>query len=413
MRRLVLAAACLAALAAPAEAELRQHGDVVYDLPPGWSANGVRDGIHYVAVGPGSPCHSCAVGLGLPEPAEGPVEDWLAAEALGYVWPDWRPLAVVTKPPRVVATEPRTLAATTLDVNGYVVVAYAVEVEGHYQFLAFEGATTDDAARAQALAFLQAEVRPFFDALRYVSEGAEPVLPPAEPGGMSGLLWGWFSMPGFGLDMMIDTTTIYRRLVFWPDGRFYEGTPPTGTEPLDPDALAAAGDPNWGVYREAEGMLDLHFADGRAERLQPMDVEGVRWDGVFVLFPVEALEDGAALDGTIGWADFEGLSPFGDVQGGVSSGASTTFRPDGTYEGSSFDYATVTLRETDGDMNNATGDVTGGAAAGGEAPGSRGTYEVRDGLVAMTPADGSPPSAEMAFRVQGDIWIGDLQLDGR
>ena len=252
--------------------------------------------------------------------------------------------------------------------------------------------------------------RPFIDSVRYVPEGAEPVMPPAEPGGLEGFLWGWYQYESYGLDGMVDYTMLHRTIALWPDGHFYEGAPSDGTAPLDPEALRASGDPNWGTYHEADGFIDLSYAGGEVERLEPFDVEGAWWDGGFTLYEVEALEDGATLDGTVGWADYEGFASFGDIQGGMSSGASTTFRPDGTFEGHSYDYATGNLLEGDGDLSNATGDVAGGSASGGEAPGWSGTYEVRDGLVIMTPADGSEPWSQLALRVGDGIVIGDMDL---
>ena len=92
---------------------------------------------------------------------------------------------------------------------------------------------------------------------------------------------------------------------------------------------------------------------------------------------VEPVEPGTRLRGTISWLQAFGLGG-GLESGGVTTGGSTTFHPDGTYEGSSFG-------STFGTFTGGGGFTT---AREGE---TGGTYEVRDGIVVMTPNDGSPP----------------------
>lgn len=390
------AALILALSASPVLAEPRQHGNVVYDLPPDWSQGALERGVQTLIFdGPDEACEFCYLHIGPGAPATGDLAAWLDGESRRFVDKDERESVEVIQAAEVTSTDPRALALMAQNVDNGIQVIFALEVGGRYEALAFEGWAYDEEEVARSLEFLQSDVSAWIDSFAYVSEGAEPLMPEAQPGDLSGIYYGWHQGFTMGLDMMMQMTIEHRRLVFWPDGRFYDGTPPGGLAPLDAEALAASLDPDWGTYREADGGLELTYVDGRTERLA---AEGEGWrDADAVLEPVEPLPDGAPLDGTVSSVFYSGFAPGSGIEGGISSSSSTTFRPDGTFEGESFGGA---FGSFDGGGGFSTGDED---AAGG-------TYEVRDGLVVMTPA-GGPPTAEIAHRVGEDILIGEQFLE--
>ena len=115
---------------------------------------------------------------------------------------------------------------------------------------------------------------------------------------MEGLWWGWRSDVTLGTDMMMKTQNSYRTVTFWPDGTFYDGTPPLGLAPPDRAALDAGRDTDWGNYvRQGDGMV-LTYADGRTEKAAR---EGDGWTtGDYTLNRVEPLPDGTRIDGSVG-----------------------------------------------------------------------------------------------------------------
>jgi hypothetical protein len=385
----------LALLATPALAEPRQHGNVVYDLPPDWSQGALERGAQILIYdGPEEACEFCYLHIAPGAPAAGDLAAWLAAESQRFIEKDERDSVEVIQAAEVTGTNPRPLAIMAQKVDSSIQVIFALEAGGRFEAITFEGWAYDEEEVARSLAFLQSDVSAWIDTFTYVSEGAAPLMPEAEPGGLSGLYYGWHQGTTVGLDMIMQITMEHRRLVFWPDGRFYDGTPPEGLQPLDPAALV--GNADWGTYREGNGVLDLAYADGRTERLT---AEGEGWqDANTVLLPVEPLADGTALDGTISSMFFSGFAPGSGLEGGISASSSTTFHPDGTFEGESFGGAFGSFAE-------------GGGFSTGDEDVEGGTYEVRDGLVVMTPANGGPPTAEIAHMVEGDVLIGEQFLE--
>lgn len=400
-RPLLLAA--LVALPTLAAAEPRQHGNVILDLPDDWSAGANEDGNQtFLYDGPEERCTYCYIYVGTGGPAEGAIDRWLAGQRLRFVDEDDRDAVEVLSEPEVIGTEPRQLAMTGQKVDGDIQILFAIQAGDRYEVFAFEAWGYDEEEVTRNMAFFQDEVTPLFDRFRYVSEGAAPLMPPALPGELSGLYWGWFQNLYPALDGTLQMRMEHRWLVFWPDGHFYDGTPPRGLGALDPAALRAAGDPNWGTYRAAGARLALTYVTGETELLS---AEGEGWaDGSRTLTRVEPLPDGAPLDGTISDFSYTGFVQGSGVEGGVASSSSTTFHPDGTYEGESFGGAFGTF--TDGG-----GTPTGGFSTGGDTQATGGRYKVKDGLVVMSPADGSPPTSDLAYVVEGEILLGDQFLD--
>jgi hypothetical protein len=242
----------------------------------------------------------------------------------------------------------------------------------------------------------QSQIMPMFLSIGYVSDGAEPVMPPPVPGDLSGLYWGWRTDWVMGIDMLMRMEMNYRTLIFWPDGYFYDGSPPDGLRPLDPKALMAAADDRFGVYEVRSGTLHLTYATGETDELS---ADGEAWqDGDRQMFRVDPLADGAAIDGTISSLFFSGFTPGIGMTGGVSASSSYTFRPDGTYVGDS------------GSSASAGFDGGGGFSTSSEDT-YAGRYEIRDGLLVMMPADGSAPSARLIFDNGTDIMVGDSILE--
>lgn len=395
--------ALLAALAAtPLAAERRQFGNVIYDLPPDWSQGRADEGAQALLFeGDEEACPFCALYVGAGAPAEGDLVAWLGRNALAFVEADDRGAVEVTSPPELSSTsDGRPVAIMAQRVDSDLQVLFAFLAGNRFELVAFEGWAYDDEELARTLAYLESTALPMIEGLEFASMGAEGVLPEAVPGSLDGLWWGWNQGFAMGLDMMMTPTMEFRTLAFWPDGRFYEGTPPGGLAPLDPAALAA--DTSWGTYREEGRTLRLAFADGRTEVLR---ADGDGWaDDSRTLRPARPLKDGAPLDGTVSDFSYVALGPIGgDVSGGVTSSSETTFRPDGTWEGTQFGGAAVTFSQG--------GDATGGFASGDDGA-SRGTYQVRDGLLVMTPEGGGAPTISLAFVTpDGETLIGESFLD--
>jgi hypothetical protein len=401
MRILPLTAVVLCA--GPALAELRQHGNLIYDLPEGWSVGrndaGIRTLLHD---GDRGDCEFCYVYLSAGVPKSGRLAEFVVAKAPLFIDADDRRGITVLAPPEVTTFGPIALALYGLRVDGSVLIVMGFQLPDRFELVAFDGEASDEKELATSLALFEAEVQPMFTGLRFVSLGATPLLPDPQPGPLNGIYWGWFNKVALGIDGMLRTDIGHRTLVFWADGHFFEGEPPAGLQPLDRAALMAVANADFGTYSVDGNRLTLTFADGSRETLS---AEGDGWaDGNTTIGPVSPLADGTRIDGMISSFFYSGFTPGAGLEGGMSSASETRFFPDGTYAGSSFSGASA-------NFTNGLGDLTGGYSVGNEGS-EGGRYEIRDGLLIQFPADGSAPRSSLVFDAgHGMILIGEQFLD--
>lgn len=392
---------CLFPLAAAAEK--RQFGNVVYELPPGWVEGATRDGYRvFLSDLPDDRCEFCYIYLDAGRKGSGKVTTYLRSERGRFVDEEDRAGIEIVQEAEEATLGGRPGAIMAIQADGAMQVLVAVRLDGRFQMMGFQGGTYDEAELAETMGVLEEQVFGFFEGLAYVSDGAEPLLPAAAPGGMDGLWWGWKTDWRMQLDGTMMMEIDHRWIVFWPDGHFYDGTPPEGLKPLNRDALVAAGNTEFGVYAESGDTLVLTFADGASDRLTRED--GGWNDGERSLVPVETLPDGATVDGSLSSFFFTGFTPGVGVEGGVSAGSNTEFRPDGTYSGSSYGGAF-------GNFVDGAGDLTGGFATSSDSGEKGGRYEIRDGLMIQYPADGSPPVSAMVYIANGDTMIDGQALE--
>jgi hypothetical protein len=245
-------------------------------------------------------------------------------------------------------------------------------------------------------------VLPMFTSLQFLSEGAASLMPEPVPGDLQGVWWGWHQGTSIGIDGMMRIDVNQRRMVFWADGYFYDGTPPNGLLPLDATALMGAGNGDFGTYVEDGGKIVLTFASGAKEELEMIGNEGLN-DGDNELYRVETVADDTFLDGGVSSFFYSGFTPGSGVEGGVTSASSTTFFPDGTYTGESFGGAF-------GNFTDGAGNLTGGFSTGGDGNATGGRYEIKNGLLIQYPDDGSPPSASLVMDTDSGIIIDEQFL---
>ncbi len=389
-----------AVLAHPAIAEDRQHGNVIYAVPDNWKVGRLEGGIQTLTNdSPDEVCKYCYIHIAVGEEKSGRLDRWVADQVPRFVDEEDRKDITVVQAPAVVELGDITATMTGVKVDSNVLIVMGFELSDRFEVVAFQGPAFDEEDLATSMSTFQDHISPMFSDLKFVSEGAKPLLPAPKPGDLSGLYWGFYTYSTFGLDMMVKMDIGHRRLVFWDDGYFYDGTPPNGLRPLDADALIATGDGSFGTYRHSGNRLYLTFATGEKERLT---ADGDGWkDNDTTVNAVSTVPDGTALDGNVSRFFYSGFSPGAGLTGGMSASSDTTFLPDGTYTGSSFGGAFGSF--------DVGGDRTGGFSSSNDSTtGSR--YEVRDGLLIQYPTDGSQPTRSMVFRAEGDILIDEQFL---
>jgi hypothetical protein len=389
--------------AAPVEAEQRQHGNLIYDLPENWYAGRNEAGIRTLVYdGDDAICEFCYIYLSAGAKKSGDLASFVEEKAPLFVDEDDRDDITVMQPPSISDAGPIKLALYGLKVDSNILIFMGFELPDRFELVAFDGYAYDEEELAKSLALFEKAAQPMFLSLKFISMGATPLLPEPEPGPLSGVYWGWHNTTSLGLDGMMRMEVDHRLLVFWEDGQFFDGEPPEGTRPLDRQALMAVANDDFGTYSVSGNTLSLVFADGQKEDLS---ADGDGWkDSDATLNPVTPLANGTTITGSVSSFFYTGFTPGTGLEGGMSSSSLTEFKPDGTYSGSSFSGASA-------NFVNGIGDLTGGYTTGSE--GSQGgRYEIKDGLLIQYPDDGSDPRSKLAFDAgDGMILIGEQFLE--
>ncbi len=385
--------AFLAFLALPLAAETRQHGNILYDPPPGW-VKGAQwgDGTRILRSDlPDDACHTCRIYLSAGARTNGKVVDWLASQSRRFVEKDDHPpkiTAMTASKMMNISGRPGAMRGQTVD--GDVQILLAVQLFGRMELVGFEGPAKDADELAATMQVFQRDVMPLVEGLRFVSEGATPLMPDPQPGAWFGVWWGTTSYWLTGIDGVMTMEIDHHWLTLWPDGLFYSGTPPKGTQPLDRAALLDRADMDFGTYVDRDGTLTLHFASGEVE-IHDVALDALK-TGALTLNKVTPLPDGTKVDGAVSSFSFSGFAPGAGVSGGASSSSLTEFHSDGRWS-----HAHV---------GGAFGSFDTGGFAVSSDDADTGRYAVKDGLMIRYDQAGGVVDQGFIFKVGSDIWIG-------
>jgi hypothetical protein len=393
--RLILA--LIACLATPLAAETRQHGNVVFDIPTGWQAGATRDDGTLILRSdlPDDECEYCVIYITPGARATGRADTWVSGQTRRFIDEDDAPEVTVLVKPEIANLRGRPAAMLGQKVDSDMQILFSVQLFGRMELIGFQASAYDEADLAEGMAVFQRDVLPMIDGARFVSEGAEPLLPAPQPGDLHGVWWGtstWWSM---GLDGMMTMEIDHHWLTFWPDGTFYDGTPPEGTAPFDRSERLAVGEMDWGNYHVDGGQLTLRYASGEVETYDIEKDEFTKGDRTMVR--IEPLADGTKLNGIVSTIFVSGFTPGIGMSGGVTRMTDTRYNPDGTWAFGSYASSSATFEN-------------GGGFATGSEQSEYGRYEVKDGLVIRYAEDGSITRSRYIFKAGTTIWIGSDML---
>lgn len=379
-------------------AETRQHGNVIFDLPKGWEIGAVQDDGTLILRSelPDDECEYCTISITPGTKTGGRADTWLDQQTRRFVEADETPKITVLAKPEIFSLKGRPAAMLGQKVGDDLQMLAAVQLFGRMELMAFQAPANDEADVAEGMAVFQRDVIPMLESARFVSEGAAPLMPAPQPGPLTGVWWGttnWWSM---GLDGMMTMEIDHHWLTFWPDGRFYDGTPPAGTAPFDPVSLLDKGDMDWGSYQVDGAQLTLNYASGRVETYVIKDDAFTLGDRT--MYTIDLLADGTKLDGVVSTIFVSGFTPGIGVSGGMTAMTDTRYNPDGTWEFGAYTGASSTF-------DNGSGFSTGSERS------ESGRYEVKDGLVILYAEDGSVTRSRYIFKAGTAIWIGSNMLE--
>jgi hypothetical protein len=394
------ALAALLMLSLPMSAETRQHGNIIYDVPSGWNVGAVRDDGTLILWSdlPDDECEFCRIYIGTSTQTGGRADNWVVTQSTRFTDPDEEEAPEVEQiaPPELFSLKGRPAARMGQMVDGDLQSLFSVQLFGRMELVGFEAPASDEAELSTAINVMLRDLVPLLEGARFVSEGAKPLMPTPQPGDLQGVWWGtttWWSM---GLDGMMKMEIDHHWLTFWPDGTFYDGTPPLGTAPFDQAERLASGDMDWGSYRQDGDRLILSYASGVVETLT---ADGARFTiGDRVMDPITPLADGTKINGVVSTLFVSGFTPGIGMSGGMTAMTDTTYHPDGSWTFGSY-------TGTSANFENGGGFATGAEGS------DQGRYEVKDGLVVLYDQSGAVVARRYIFNAASTVWIGENMLE--
>lgn len=390
---LLLTACTLPLCAASASAETRQFANIVYELPEGWKPNGETDGrVELRYDGDDVRCTNCRVLIDPGAAGGGPIREWRDAVAA-----PGKNMRVVGNPllrQDSIGEWPAEVMLRQIEDDGRAKFQayFAIDLPERNELVIFEGSARDEETFNRSLAMLNEAIAPMLNGLRFISEGAAPVLGPPEPGDLKGPWFGTGIRNQYnGLSGTLDLVVDKRLVTFYADGRFFYGIPPSGAGPLDFEGLVASGETGIGNYAVTGGEVELRFADGDVSRMRIVN-DSTIGVGRVDIHPAGFAPDGFRFAGVIRSAGYTSFGP--GVSGGVGSEGRQVFRRDGTYTDSSFTGAFGSF------------DTGGGFTAMTGQPERSGHYEVANGLITLTPPEGEPRTTWIILEGSNSVIVG-------
>ena len=388
-----LIASFLTLAALPAHAETRQFGNIVFETPAGWEVNGKEgERLELRYDSDDDRCTGCRILLDPGQAATSDIGPWLdAATALDA------DMTMMGEPQRredTVDDWPMHALLRQVEADGRPVFQafFAIALSDRHELVIFEAPARDEESFNRHLATMNADVVPLLNGMRFVSEGAEPLLGAPARGDLEGPWFGTGVRNRYnGLSGTLELVVDEQLMTFYRDGRFYDGIPPSGSGPLDFDGLVAAGETRLGNYVRDGDTIELRYVDGDVSSLRMPNRNGIQAGNV-TMRPATFPPDGYRFAGVIQSMSYTALGA--GISGGVGSERTTVFYEDGTYVASSFTSVSGTF------------DTGGGFAGAAERPDTRGRYDVADGLITMTPPDGEARTSWIILEGGTEIIVG-------
>jgi hypothetical protein len=201
---------------APAYAEKRQFGGIVYQLPERWGAGRERNGT--VAVLPRfKDCKSCYVWMATATPLKGrSIGKWLQSQTARFIKPkNRRNIKVTSSKIRTGTMNKSPVAVMTIRVKNVVWLLTARQHGRSAVLLGYEAHRRD----IKPWRSNNKAVQSFYKSLRFIQSGDSGILPVARKGNLSGVYWGVVSDMSVGLDAMPRQSLKHHLYVFYRDGQ--------------------------------------------------------------------------------------------------------------------------------------------------------------------------------------------------
>lgn len=384
-----------------ANGETRQFGNIIYTVPTGWKIKTdipKKDGFIWLnRKDKKALCQYCRLFIGVGRTKTGSLADFVKSHSKTFVdQEDHDKIKLTTIKNLNDKGRNYVLLGQTIG-KRHAQLLLGIELKDRYEIAAFQSYGRDPKQIKQNLNTFAKQGLPFMLGFRFMSEGAKALMPKPIPGKLSGPYWGW-KMIHLPSTTGGTTKVSHRTLIFWPDGLFYEGTPPSGNKILNTKELYDLGKVEFGSYQATSQEIKLAFADGRQEILKK---KGNAWsDGGRQMRLAQFVKDGTTIQGQVKAFAYSSHTIGNTMTGGFSDSKTKYFK-DGTYQG----HRVGGAFSSGGNIGFASNNKS---STGGK-------YEIRNGLLIQYPKDNKgQPTAALILHVQDNkenILIGEEFLE--
>ena len=390
------------ALASP-----RQYGDVVFDMPDGWYFHRDSQGFRRLARSFADTCETCQMFVTASQPAGADLARMARDSVSLFVGPE-DPAPQESTAPESGSFGGMELAIGSWTIGTDTLFVVPVRKAGKASIIAFRGpaATPEDVTESGQT--FQNDLMTLIGSLKFVSPG-QGVMPPPQPGPLDGVYWGSVTNSTLGMDGMLQMDIQSRAVVFWKEGWFYEGAPPNGfAQPTPADLIPTEnGDEGWGTYRIEDGMLEVTHTGGQTESFRMASSGTSFYDGDRQMFQAQKVPDGTRFSGSQTSSFYSSFDPT-IMSGGAASRSYVSYFSDGTYSGGGWSSVAGTVKGAGFGADQVT---TGGISNSQSEESDGGRYEVKDGVLLLTPNDGSPPRRQLIYRIGDGLMVGTSPIE--
>lgn len=399
---LSVTAAALLIAALPAGAKEYQFSNSIFTLPDGWQLLSTEKDYQTISPDEG-PCEYCYFYIARSHPVLGDLASFVTRSQRLFVDAEDHDKIKPRGPVEVVDERGHPIAMQLFEVDGEPLLLAGFQIKDRYELIGVLGRSMDEEDVRAFTALFEERFRAYLETTRYVSLGAVPLMPQPEPGPLNGAYFGTYLDQSFGMDMMMRFDLRSRLFIFWPEGYFYDGTPPNGMQTPDPASLAEPTDSEYGTYRVQGNEVILSYVNGETDTLTKEE-DGLN-AGLTTVYPVTPLPDGTTFEGTISSSYASSFGMAGSMmQGGFSSYSETSFFKDGTFSGESSSGSF-------GSFSDGMGNTTGGFGNSSE-NGHSGRYQIKDGMISRLNNNGTVERApELIFQMDDTIYIGQTAVE--
>ena len=185
--RITMAGVMAATLAAlPAGAETFQFSNAIFDLPAGWDHMRTEKTYQILSPGDDMPCDDCYFYIARSQPVLGDLASFVTRSQRQFLDDDGDDRITARGPVEIVHERGHPIAMQMFDLNGDPLLLAGFQIKDRYELVGLRGTGMEPEELDEFQTTFEKTFQNYLLTTRYVSVGAAPLMPPPEPGPLTG-----------------------------------------------------------------------------------------------------------------------------------------------------------------------------------------------------------------------------------